>query len=856
MTPERYQQVRRVFAEVCQLPVEERTGHLDRACGNDAELRAEVETLLYHDEETLPVKPRISAAQAFGRGSRGAPATPPADGAAEAPARVERIPKHIGRYRIVGKIGQGGMGAVFEAEQDYPARTIALKVIRPGIASENVLRRFKFEAQVLGRLQHPGIAQIYEADTARIETAEGFSVEQPFFAMEYVRGRPLNELVGQKNLDIRQRLELFAKICEAVQHAHQKGVIHRDLKPSNILVDNSGQPRILDFGVARITDADVQVTTLQTNLGELIGTIPYMSPEQVAGDSRELDTRSDVYALGVVLYQLLTGRLPHDLEGKTIPEAARTIVEVNPAPLSSVNRVFRGDLNTIVTKALEKDKNRRYQSASDLAADVRHYLNDEPITARPASSLYQLRKFSQRNKTLVGGILAVFVVLIVGAVVSTWEAVRAMQAERLAERRLVQMQAETEKARVINKFFNQMLVAADPGQDGRDVRVAEVLQRAAANFGVQLTDQPEIEADLQNTIGTVYVGLGLFAEAEPHLRAALDTRTRLLGDEHPDTLVTVVNLAAALKELNRPADAEQLIRRALDTRRRLFGEEHTQTLDTMNSLAGILQKQGRVAEAEALWRQTLAAQRRTLASDDPQLLITMNNLAQLLKQLRRPADAEPLLREALDLQTQVEGEEHPHTLTSMSNLAMTLKAQDKYPEAEALLRRVVAIRQRTLGEHPATYTAISNLAATLRDHGRLADAEVPTREALAGFRQTLGPENRTTLAAANNLASLQVDLGRAAEAETLYLELLKTARRILPEGHYLIRVFERNYGACLTALGRYQAAEMLLVGSYESLAASLGPTHEHTHKTLTKLIELYEAWGKPEQAAHYRAQLD
>ena len=371
-------------------------------------------------------------------GAGGAVGSPPSAAGLLAPGAK------FGRYTIVRPIGAGGMGAVYEATQESPRRSVALKVIR-GTLSAQLLRRFEHESQVLGRLQHPGIAQVYEAGSVTDDRGEVV----PFFAMELIKGVPLTEYAAQKNLGTRERLELVARICDAVYHAHQKGVIHRDLKPGNILVDESGQPKILDFGVARATDSDIQQTTMQTDIGQLIGTVPYMSPEQVSGDPNDLDTRSDVYALGVIAYELLAGRLPYDLQKKMIHEAVRVIREEDPTRLSSINRTLRGDIETIVAKALEKDKQRRYQSAEALGSDIRRYLKDEPITARPASTWYQAGKFARRNKVLVGGVAATFAVLVAGIIGVSLMLQRALEAERdelLARARVLAEGGRTDEA--------------------------------------------------------------------------------------------------------------------------------------------------------------------------------------------------------------------------------------------------------------------------------------------------------------------------------------------------------------------------------------------------------------------------
>jgi eukaryotic-like serine/threonine-protein kinase len=373
------------------------------------------------------------------------------------------------------------MGVVYEAEQEQPRRTVALKVIKSGLADPKLVRRFEQESLALGRLQHPGIAQIYEAGTA--ETGFG---PQPYFAMEFIRGESLLQYALAHQIGIRQKLELMAKICEAVHHAHQRGVIHRDLKPGNILVDETGQPKILDFGVARATDSDAHVSR-QTDLGQLVGTLAYMSPEQVLADPLEVDTRSDVYALGVILYELLAGRLPYRISPK-LHEAVQTIREEEPTALSAVSSAYRGDIETIVDKALEKDKTRRYASAAELAADIRRYLQDEPIMARPASAAYQLQKFSRRHKALVVGAAAVFIVLIVGIIVSTREAARA--------------NAQSATARAISDFLQNDLLAqaSAANQSGPntkpdpDLKVRTALDRAAARIPGRLDRQPEVEA--------------------------------------------------------------------------------------------------------------------------------------------------------------------------------------------------------------------------------------------------------------------------------------------------------------------------------------------------------------------------
>lgn len=383
----------------------------------------------------------------------------------------------LGEYRILRAFGQGGMGSVYEAEQDRPSRRVALKLIRPGYFSSAALRRFELEAEALGRLQHPGIAQIYEAGVTDMR-----GTSQPYIAMEFIVGRPLDEYAKTTNLDLRTKLELFARICDAVQHAHQRGVIHRDLKPGNILVDETGQPKVVDFGLARVVGVDSQLTA-HTEAGAVIGTLRYMSPEQAAGDVDAMDTRTDVYSLGLILYELLSGRPPYEIAGRALHEAVRVIREDEPARLSSANRSYGGDLEVIAAKALEKEKERRYVAAADVAADIRRFLRDEPVLAQPPSVAYQLRKFAKRHRGFVISAALVLISLITGLGISLWQAVRAERAEAdaLAERAVV-LTALRQKEAELKRSYDFMLNLQDPSWEGtlRSQRSYEYLLEASA----------------------------------------------------------------------------------------------------------------------------------------------------------------------------------------------------------------------------------------------------------------------------------------------------------------------------------------------------------------------------------------
>ena len=531
----------KLFKEAITCEPAARRRFVDQHCPPNSSIRAELESLLRHYE----------ASSSFLENP--CESSPGAAAPGEAAATIASGTR-IGSYRILDIIGEGGMGVVYRAEQDNPRRTVALKVIRRGLASPALLRRFDLEARVLGCLQHPGIAQIFEAGTA---TENG--VGQPFFAMELVDGPSLTDYALLHRLGLRQRLELLARVCDAVQHAHQKGVIHRDLKPVNILVDSAGQPKILDFGVARLTDADTQPATLQTDAGQIVGTIAYMSPEQIAGDSGALDTRSDVYALGVLGFELLAGRSPHDLHGKSLPDVIATLREKEPLRLGTANRACRGDLETIISKAMEKDRERRYSSASELAADLRRFLRREPITARPPSATYQLRKMMSRHKLPFTFAALLFLVVTVFAVFGTYQALTiSRQAGRITEERDNALR-QARIARAVNDFLNNDLLASvDPEQEGHDVRVQQILAKASQSIREKFGDEPLVRAAILQTLGNSYRSLGDYEIAQTHLSEALELHSDALGPENDDTLSSMYDLATLYHDADRLPDAEPL----------------------------------------------------------------------------------------------------------------------------------------------------------------------------------------------------------------------------------------------------------------------------------------------------------
>ena len=788
MESERWERIAQLYHEACERPGVQRSAFLADACQGDEELRCEVESLLRQDVSQDGPLERVT----------------------EDAGRAWPCPTVIGRYRILSLIGEGGMGAVYEAEQEHPRRTVALKVVKTALAGSELLRRFAQESEALGRLQHPGIARIYEAGTA--DTGLG---PQPYFAMEFIRGLSLLEYAQARELNMRQRLELIVKVCEAADHAHQHGIIHRDLKPGNILVDEGGQPKILDFGVARITDQDANATR-HTSYGDLVGTLAYMSPEQVLADPIQLDARSDVYSLGVVLYELLAGRLPYEVK-RQLPEAARAVREQDPAPLS-VPR----DLEIIVRKALEKDKARRYASAADLAGDLNRFLANEPILARPPSAMYQARKFAIRHKALVSAAAAVFLILLAGISVSTLQAIRARRAEQVAN--------------AVNDFLQNDLLAqagarAQAGTHGQadpDLKVRTALDRAAERIAGKFDSQPAVEASLRRTIGLAYFDLTLFPQAERQLERAVDLRKRVLGPEHPDTLTSMDELGVLYNLEAKYAAAEALLTKVSRARERTLGKNHKDTLTALSDLALAISYQGDDARAEPLFIRILEAERRVQGEEHPDTVSVMDSLASVYLRLGKFAQAEPLYERVVEINRRSLGPEHPDTSASMHGLANAYRLQGKYARAEPLFTAALSARLRALGEENwEPQNNRLNLGASYRAQGRFAEARPLITQATEALVRVLGAEHPLTLQAMYHLAELDRRERRLTEAEARFNNVLEVRRRVLgPDNPYTAQVLE-SLGQLKLEQRAYAEAEKLLREAVQAREKKSPNTWEH-----------------------------
>ena len=785
MTPEQHRLVESIFDAVADLPVQQRPDAVHARAGGDAAVAAEVLRLLDFDCRTVAPLDR----------------PPPGLAAAiESQSLSQALPDQIGPFRILSVVASGGMGTVYRAQQQQPARVVALKVLREALGGLSMLRRFELEAETLGRLAHPGIAQIYQAGTF----TDPAGLRRPYFAMEFIDGEPLDQWAHRTRPSPPAVLRLMAEVCDAVQHAHQKGVIHRDLKPANILVTADGRPKVVDFGVARSTEAN-RALTMATSPGQLVGTLEYMSPEQVAANPDAVDTRTDVYSLGVVLWQLLAGQSLSRATGGTrsLDEIIRTIKEVDAPRLGAVNPALRGDTEVIVAKAMEKDLARRYPSAAELAADIRRSLNSEPISARPASTIYQVSRFARRNRGLVAGVAAAFIAVVAGSVVSVALAVQASAARAVAETQRTEAErrrqeadaqraeAEAQRTRALQEqartaavegfLLEDMISAVSPDRLGPDARIVDVARLARASVATRFAGQPELQAEVRGKLGRMFRSLG---EADTAIQEFL-TADRLLTPLLPESPESEADKA-------RYRTAARLVR-SLAAAYAGSGQ-HELALESVDRTLRLLALAGSPAPAETA--SALLAR------------------AEALQVLGRREPARETLRQAFDLLPSIPADQAtPVHISLLATRGAIEVAERNWKAAEPAFRAMLDLAQAD----PDTYAescaiALSNLGNVLNNTGRAAEAVAYAGRAMELVGSRLGPLH---------IAQVSVPLTFA----TAYL-----------------------------AVEQFELAEPLALRAHDAALRVFGPDRFEHERTVVLLRDLYTAWTRSDPGR--RAELE
>jgi serine/threonine protein kinase/tetratricopeptide (TPR) repeat protein len=838
-----------------------RRAYLEEACGERLDLRARVEALLrFHDE------------------GRGLLASAPMSSPTAADERVVAAPgTRIGPYKLIEQIGEGGFGIVFLAEQQYPLqRRVALKVLKAGMDSAQVVARFEAERQALALMEHPNIAQVLDGG----ETAAG----RPYFVMELVKGVPITRYCDEHRLTPRDRLALFVPVCHAVQHAHQKGIIHRDLKPTNVLVttlDGQPVPKVIDFGVAKAMGQKLTERTLVTGFGGIVGTLEYMSPEQAEFNALDVDTRADIYSLGVMLYELLTGTTPltkKNLQDHALTEILRLIREDEPPnpstriretteplasisaqrrlELASLSKELRGELDWIVMKALEKDRTRRYETARDLARDLDRYLRNEAVEAGPVSARYRLKKLLSRHRNLLATGAAFVLLLVVALLVSSWLAVRATIAEGKARAQAeAAEQARSAESNERQRAEIQKKRAEDAESQARLDREKALAEKRRANDEAAIAKAVNVfllkdllgQADIRNQPG-----------GGPHnptitVRELLDRAAKAIagkfsGQEQTEAAIRLT-LGDAYQALGDYAEAEKHLERSLALRKQALGADHLDTLKSMNDLAVLYESRGRYADAEELYRRALEGRRAKLGDDHLDTLGSLNDLGTLFQARGRFAEAEPLLKQVLERRMAKLGDKDGRTLDSLNNLAALFQVQGRYDEAEPLYVRALAGSRATLGDdHPETVVTMANLATLYHWRGRYAEAEPLLKQALRLNSAKRGADHPSTVMTMHNLASLYMEQGNFDEAERMFKQVLDVRRRKLGHDHpntlFSITSLASLYETC----GRYELAEPLLSQVADVNRAKLGRDHPNTLFSLSRLASLDQQRGRYDKA--------
>ncbi|MFN2624135.1 MAG: protein kinase [Chthoniobacterales bacterium] len=823
----RTEHIANIVEEALELPPERRGEFINDLCGDDRELRSEIESLLAYQKQATDFIERPAFLMA---------------GESIADVGELKPGEFLGDYKILSLLGEGGMGEVYLAEDLNLHRQVAIKLVKAGFGRASLIRHFQREEIILAALTHLNIARLYGGDVSESG--------RPYFVMEYVEGERLDRYCESRKLRLAERLQLFRKICSAVSYAHQHLVIHRDIKPANIRVTAEGEPKLLDFGIAKLIDLQSPATDEPTVTLQGVMTPEYASPEQVKGE--EVTTASDIYSLGVVLYELLTGQRLYQVKSRSQDEVALAIKEEepsrpstaltkqNPSPLLLNPRSLRGDLDNIVLTAMRKEPSRRYASVAQFSDDIRRHLEGLPVIARKDAIGYRSAKFIRRHRVGVAATALVALAIVGGLIAALWEARQA--------------RAQRDVARRISTFLQDMLSAPAPDSKGVDIKVTDVLKDASTRARRELANQPQVMADVLMTLGRTYVGLGQYQLAETNLRAALEASLKANGELHSTTATTMGWLGLTLSNLNKGAEGESVSRKAVDLQRKLHPRGHEDLGVALYALGVNLIYNNNPKAAQTCLMEASELIKKHLGGNNGYYMTSLVMLAAAHEKAGEADSAEPLYRQAIELGGRVDPRYRIYLAQAQFFLGLLLTNKAAYPEAEAVLKQSEALYSEVLGgnDNYSVGTLKAALGSVYFLKGDYQSTETEDRASLALLHKYLRPENPS-------IASTDVTLGlaltrehKAIEGEPYLREALAIRRKVLLKDDLMILYAASALGECLTVQKRYADAEPLLTDSYNKLQSKAGDENKRTVEARQRLAKLYDDWNRPEQAARFR----